>query len=94
MPRKVTFRGNTIVLNDEAPELNGGDRVTYTVHDWMEGAHTITGEFLSLSSTLPGGPRDIARVKVGPGIHQDVIHEVPVLALTVVARVIPLKGDQ
>lgn len=94
MSRKVLFRGNTIVLNDEAPELKGGDRVKYTVHDWMEGEHTIDGEFLSLASAYNGGPHDIARVRVGPGIQQDVVHEVPVLALTIVAPVVPLKGGQ
>lgn len=92
MPRKATFRGNTIVLNDEAPELNAKDRVCYTIHDWMEGEHTITGELVSVGSSL--GRDDIARVKIGAGLHEDVVHEVPVLALTIVAPVVQLRGER
>lgn len=93
MPRKVSFRGNTIVLNDEAPALKAGDRVRYTVHDWMEGEHTITGELVSVGSRYGDGS-DIARIKVGAGLQEDVVHEVPVLALTVVAPVVQLKGNR
>lgn len=92
MSKKIQWRGNTIVLNDEEPELKAGDRVSYTIHDWLEGAHTMTGELISVRSAP--GQRGIARVRVGPGIQADVVHEVPVLALTVVAPVIPLKGGQ
>jgi hypothetical protein len=92
MSRKIHWRGNTIVLNDEAPELKAGDRVSYTIHDWMEGAHSITGEVVSVSSA--SSRRDVARVKVGAGLQEDVVHEVPVLALTVVAPVVQLKGNR
>lgn len=88
MPRKVSFRGNTIVLNDEPPVLKVGDRVRYIVHDWMEGEHTVSGELVSL------GSGEVARVKIGAGFQNDIVHDVPKLALTVVAPVIPLKGGQ
>lgn len=88
MPRKVSFHGNTITLNDHVAEMKVGDRVRYIVHDWMEGEHTVTGELISL------GTGDIARVKIGAGFQADVVHDVPKLALTVIAPVIPLKGGQ
>lgn len=91
MSRKIQWRGNTIVLNDETPELKVGDRVSYTIHDWMEGAHTITGEVVSTISAA--GRREVARVKVGAGLQEDVVHEVPTQALTELAPVVQLKGE-
>ena len=90
MPRKVSFHGNTIVLNDETPELKLGDRVRYIVHDWLEGEHTLTGEVISLKSVSP----DAVRVKIGRSGETDIVHDVPAAALTVFAPVIPLKGER
>ncbi len=88
MPRKVSFRGNTLIVNDQAPTLKNGDRVRYTIHDWMEGEHTVSGEVIGVKA--PG----IVRVKIGRAVENDIIHEVPAEALTVIAPVIPLKGDR
>lgn len=89
MPRKVSFRGNTLVLNDEAPAgLKAGDRVRYTVHDWHEGEHTLSGEVVSL-----GRDGRVVRIRISAGIQDDVVQEVPVEALTVV-NVVPLKGER
>lgn len=87
MSRKISFMGNAVVVNADAPELKVGDRVRYTVHDWMEGEHTLTGEVLSLR---PNGP---VRVKIGRSAdgESDIVHHLPAEALTVIAPVIPLR---
>lgn len=92
MPRKVSFHGNTLVLNDEAPTVKVGDRVRYTVHDWLEGEHTLTGEVVSLTSLKA----EAVRVKIGRGAdgETDIVHDVLLAALTVIAPVIPLKGGR
>ena len=90
MPRKVSFHGNTLILNDETPTVKVGDRVRYTVHDWLEGEHTLSGEVVSLTSLKPGA----VRVKIGRNGETDIVHDVLLAALTVVAPVIPFKGDR
>ncbi|MEN5083706.1 hypothetical protein ABE438_14580 [Bosea sp. TWI1241] len=87
MSRQVSFKGNTLILNDEAPALKVGDRVSFVVIDWMEGEHPLTGEVVSI-----GNPPDIARVRIGASLTRDIVFEVPAAALTVLAPVVPLGG--
>lgn len=89
MPRKVSFHGNTLVLNDVAPALKTGNRVRYTIHDWMEGEHTLSGEVVSVRDD------GVVRVRIGrrPDGETDIVHELPAEALTLVADVIPLRED-
>ncbi|MFA6966099.1 hypothetical protein [Bosea sp. (in: a-proteobacteria)] len=88
MPRKVSFQGNTLVLNDEVPAgLKVGDRARYTIHDWHEGEHTLSGEIVGLK------PGEIARVKIGSGIAGDIVHDVPLQALSLV-NIVSMKGDR
>lgn len=93
MPRKVSFYGNTITLHDEAPQVKLGDRVSFTVHDWHEGDHTLTGEVVALAADAVLG-LDVVRVRIGVGIERDVAQNVPVAALTVVAPVVPFRGGR
>lgn len=86
MTRTVSFKGNTLVVNDQAPELKVGDRVRYVIHDWMEGEHTLSGEVVGLLSD------GVVRVKIGAGVENDIVHELPAEALTVIAPIIPFKG--
>lgn len=90
MPRTIKFRGSTLVLNDQAPQLTVGDRVRYVIHDWMEGEHTLSGEVISLR------PNGTVRVKIGtrPDGETGIVHDLPAEALTVVAPVIPLRAER
>ena len=90
MPRTIKFRGNALVLNDQAPQLTVGDRVRYTIHDWLEGEHSLSGEVVSLREN------GTARVKIGrrPDGETDIVHDLPAEALTVIAPVIPLRGER
>ena len=90
MPRTIKFRGNALVINDQAPQLTVGDRVRYVIHDWIEGEHTLSGEVVSLR------PNGTVRVKIGrrPDGETDIVHDLPAEALTVVAPVVPIRGER
>lgn len=59
----------------------------------MEGEHTLSGEVVSLTSPVK---RDAVRVKIGRRAdgETDIVHDLPAAALTVIAPVIPLKGER